>query len=217
MTADPTEPHADDCSTGPISSVESRVIPRRALPATTVDPLLAQARRMLTALAAAAADPPLRLAAEFDLVGVGRLRTTTLENFALSAHPAAPATGFTLSFDYRGRDALTHVCASDRVFAIVRKKLFDHGLAIKAVASATANKLTVEPIVSAAVSFALDQQSQRVCITLRNVVMLGVVAYEIPRAGLERKLVDAVIDLITAQSRTFYALLAAARQGFDGR
>ena len=53
MTADPTEPHADECSIGPISWTGSWVIPRRALPATTVDPLLAQARRMLTALAAA--------------------------------------------------------------------------------------------------------------------------------------------------------------------
>lgn len=211
MTEDRTEPLTIDVTDNPISRVGSRVVPGRiARPRETVDPHLSQARRTCAALVAAAADPPVRLHAEFDLVGIGRLRTSAVENFALHDLQTPPDGSFTLSFAYRGREPLVHVCTSETVYKSLRKKLFDHDLTLKSVSSATASKLIIEPLVSASVSFSADRSRETARIALRNVVMLGTTNYDLPLAYLDRNLVDAVVDLITNQGRRFYTLIVAA-------
>ena len=117
MTDDKTEPLLVDVTDNPISHVRSRVVPGRvARPRESIDPHLSQARRTCAALVVSAANPPLRLQAEFELVGIGRLRTTALENFALQDHQELADGSFTLSFEYRGREPLVHVCASEAVY-----------------------------------------------------------------------------------------------------
>ena len=213
MTDDKTEPLTIDATDNPISRVQSRLVPSRINRAReTIDPHLSQARRTCAALVAAATDPPLRLKAEFDLVGIGRLRTFALENFALQDHQVPTDGNFTLSFVYRGREPLVYVCASETVYKALRRKLLEHDLAVKSVSCATASKLTIEPLVSAAVSFSADRTRETARITLRNVVMLGSTTYDLPLACLDRNLIDAVVDLITTQGRGFYALIVAATQ-----
>lgn len=210
MTDDKTEPLSVDVTDNPISHVQSRVVPTRiSRTRESVDPHLSRARRTCAALVASAANPPLRLKAEFDLVGIGRLRTHTLENFALHDDPEGTHGSFTLSFAYRGREPLVHVCASETVYKALRRKLFDHNLEVKSVSSATASKLIIEPLVSASVSFSADRTRETARITLRNVVMLGSTIYCLPLAGLDRNLMDSVADLITSHSRSFYTLAVA--------
>ena len=213
MPDDNTEPLTIDLTDNPISRVQSRMVPSRAMcPTETVEPHLAQARRTCAALVASATNPPLKLKAEFDLVGIGRLRTTSLENFALQDQQQPKDGSFTLSFDYRGREQLVHVCASEAVYRALRKKLFDHELTVKSVSSATASKLIIEPIVSAAIGFMADRSRDIARITLRNVVMLGTTTYELPLECLDRNLIDAVVELVTTQGRSFYTLTIAAAQ-----
>jgi hypothetical protein len=214
MTEDRTEPLTIDVTDNPISGVQSRVVPQRVTRAReTVDPHLSQARRTCAALVAAAANPPLRLHAEFDLVGIGRLRTNALENFALHDHHTPSDGSFTLSFVYRGREPLVHVCNSETVYKALRRKLFDQDLTVKSVSSATASKLIIEPLVSASVSFSADRSRETARLALRNVVMLGTTHYDLPLGYLDRNLIDAVVDLITAQDRRFYTLIVAATHG----
>ena len=214
MSDDKTEPLTIDVTNNPISRVQSRVVPSRITRAReTIDPHLSQARRTCAALVASATNPPLRLNAEFELVGIGRLRTIALENFALLDHQEPMDGSFTLSFAYRGREPLVHVCASETVYKALRRKLFDHDLAVKSVSCATTSKLIIEPLVSASVSFSADRTRETARITLRNVVMLGSTSYDLPLAGLDRNLIDAVVDLVTTQGRSFYALIVAATQG----
>ena len=213
MSDDKTEPLAVDVTDNPISHVQSRVVPSRlARPRESVDPHLSHARRTCAALVASATNPPLRLKAEFDLVGIGRLRTTALENFALQDHQELADGSFTLSFAYRGREPLVHVYASEVVYKALRRKLFEHALEVKSVSSATASKLIIEPMVSASVSFNVERSREMARITLRNVVMLGSTTYHLPLAGLDRTLIDSVVELITSQSRNFYTLAVAATQ-----
>ncbi len=213
MADDNTEPLTIELTDNPISRVQSRVVPSRAArPTETVEPHLAQARRTCAALVGSANNPPLKLKAEFDLVGIGRLRTTSLENFALQDQQQPTDGSFTLSFDYRGREQLVHVCTSETVYRALRKKLFDHELSVKSVSSATASKLIIEPLVSAAVNFAADRSRDIARITLRNVVMLGTTTYELPLVCLDRNLIDAVVELVTTQGRSFYTLIVAASQ-----
>ena len=213
MTDDKTEPLLVDVTDNPISHVRSRVVPGRvARFRESIDPHLSQARRTCAALVASAANPPLRLQAEFELVGIGRLRTTALENFALQDHQELADGSFTLSFEYRGREPLVHVCASEAVYKALRRRLYDHTLDVKSVSSATASKLIIEPLVAASVSFDIDRARDMARITLRNVVMLGSTIYDVPLARLDRNLIDAVVDLITSHSRTFYTLVVGATQ-----
>lgn len=213
MPDDNTEPLTIDLTDNPISRVQSRVIPSRVVrPTETIEPHLAHARRTCAALAASAGNPPLKLKAEFDLVGIGRLRTTSLENFAVQDQQQPKDGSFTLSFEYCGREQLIHVCASEAVYGALRKRLFDHELTVKSVSSATASKLIIEPLVSAAVSFSVDRTRDLARITLRNVVMLGTTTYALPLECLDRNLIDSVVELVTTQERTFYALSIAAAQ-----
>ncbi|CAN0508390.1 unnamed protein product, partial [Phaeothamnion confervicola] len=82
----------------------------------------------------------------------------------------------------------------------------------KSVSSATASKLIIEPRVSAMVSFSADRTRDVARITLRNVVMLGTTIYDLPLASLDRNLIDSVVELVTTQGRSFYALSIAAAQ-----
>ena len=126
MPKDKTGPQTGDSKTNPISRVESRVIPSQAVKSVTSEPRLVQAHRTLAALVASSNNPPLKLKAEFDVLGIGRLRTSSLENFALVDNHGDHAGSFTLSFEYHGREPLKHVCESERVYTALRKKLFDY-------------------------------------------------------------------------------------------
>lgn len=213
MSNDNTEPLTIDLTDNPISRVQSRVIPARAMrPTETVEPHLAQARRTCAALVAASTNPPLKLKTDFDLVGIGRLRTTSLENFVLHEQQEPRDGSFTLSFDYCGREQLVRVCASEAVYRALRRKLYDHDLAVKSVSSATASKLIIEPRVSASVSFSADRTRELARLTLRNVEMLGSTTYELPLECLDRNLIDALVELVTSHGRNFYALTVAASQ-----
>ncbi|MBK8960077.1 MAG: hypothetical protein IPM80_17105 [Proteobacteria bacterium] len=217
MSDDITEPLTIDLTDNPISRVQSRVVPARAVrPTETVEPHLAQARRTCAALVATANDPPLKLKTDFDLVGIGRLRTTALENFMLHDQQEPKDGSFSLSFDYRGREPLIHVCASETVYRALRRKLYEHELTVKSVSSATASKLIIEARVAASVSFGADRTRELARITLRNVVMLGTTTYELPLECLDRNLVDALVELITSHGRNFYALTIAASQRRKG-
>lgn len=210
---DPTDSPPEDTTDNPISRVDSRVVPSGALRVREQrEPRLVNARRTFAALVAASTEPPLRLKAEFDLVGIGRLRTALLANFALLDQQEPADGSFTLTFEYRGREPLVQVCASDTVYKALRRKLFDHGLAVKSAASATTNKLVVEATVPAAVRIGADRARDVASITLRNVVMLGTTTYELPLESLDRGMIDALVDLITNQGRQFYALTVAASQ-----
>lgn len=217
MSEDKTEPLQLDLTDNPISQVESRVVPTRATrPPDGMEPRLIQARRVFAALVAASANPPLKLKTEFDLVGIGRLRTAMLENFRLSDQENPKDGSFTLSFEYRGREALVHVCASETVYKALRKKLFDHDLSVKSVSSATASKLIIDPIVQATVTMTANRAREMVSVTLRNVVMLGSTTYELPVESVDRNLNDALVELITNRGRGFYALTVAASQRRKG-
>jgi hypothetical protein len=217
MSNDNTEPLTIELTDNPISKVQSRVVPSRAVrPTETLEPHLAQARRTCAALVASANNPPLKLKTEFDLVGIGRLRTTSLENFSLTEQQSPKDGSFTLAFEYRGREQLIHVCASEAVFRALRNKLFEHDLSVKSVSSATASKLIIEPMVGASVSFSADRTRDLARITLRNVVMLGTTTYELPLECLDRNLIDAVVELVTSLGRNFYSLTIAAAQRRKG-
>lgn len=217
MSDDNTEPLTIDLTDNPISRVQSRVVPARAVrPTATVEPHLAQARRTCAALVASSTHPPLKLKTDFDLVGIGRLRTSSLENFALHEQQEAKDGSFSLTFDYCGREQLVHVCASEAVYRALRRKLYDHELTVKSVSSATASKLIIEPRVPATVGFSADRTRELARITLRNVVMLGVTTYELPLECLDRNLLDALVELISGQGRSFYALTIAAAQRRKG-
>ncbi len=219
MDEDKTEPQAADATDpdttdDPISHVRSRVVPSGALRAREQrEPRLMQARRTCAALVASASDPPLRLLAEFDLVGIGRLRTTLLGNFALSDDASVADGAFLLSFDYRGREPLVYTCASEAVYKTLSRRLFDHGLEVRGASSAVASKLVIEARVPASVRFAADRARERMSLTLRNVVMLGTTTYDLPLEAADRALIDALVGLITAQSREFYTLTARAGPG----
>lgn len=221
MSEDKTEPQgaeatdtpAEDTTDDPISRVDSRVVPSGAVRVREYrEPRLLQARRTFAALVASSTNPPLRLQAEFDLVGIGRLRTTLLGNFVL-LDQREPADGsFTLGFEYRGREPLVQVCPSDAVYKALRRRLFDHGLTVKSAISATTNKLVVDPVVPASIYLGADRARDTACITLRNVVMLGATTYELPLASLDRNMTDALVDLVVNRGRAFYTLTVAAAQ-----
>lgn len=222
MDEDKTEPQAADATDpdttdDPISHVRSRVVPSGALRARDQrEPRLVQARRTCAALVASASDPPLRLLAEFDLVGIGRLRTTLLSNFALSDDASVADGAFLLSFDYRGREPLVFGCTSEAVYKTLSRRLFDHGLEVRGASSALASKLVIEARVPASVRFIADRARERMTLTLHNVVMLGTTTYELPLECLDRNLIDALVELITSQGRSFYALTIAASQRRKG-
>ena len=211
MSTDKTDPQGKDPTTSPISNVESRLVRPKEAKSAALEPRMVQAHRTLAALVASATAMPVRLKAEFKLVGIGVLRTTSLDKFYLADHNDDAHASFTLSFEYRGREELKHVCGSEHVYNSLRKSLFAHGLVFKSAASATANRLTIEAVVPAAVTIACDASRERASITLRNVVMLGSTEYHLPVDSLDRALIDALVELITNQDKTFYTLTASLR------
>lgn len=210
MQEDPTEPPGDDVTDPHRSEVSQRVIPASAIRAVLIEPRLALAKRTFSALVASAAEPPLRLLAEFDVAGVGRLRTTVLSGFALTDNPGESAGSITLSFDHRGREPVRYVCTSEQALRVVNRKLIDHGLVVHSVSSATTHKLTIEPIVPAAITVTVDRRRTQVRVNLRNIIMLGSTDYTIPVEALDRALIDAMVQLVVQQDRTFYRLMANA-------
>lgn len=208
MGDDKTEPERTDSTSAPISRVESRVMPARPKQ-NVIEARMAQARRAFASLAVAANDPPTQLRAEFRLTGIGNLRTSTIGNFLLVDHNTDAGPGFVLSFEYRGREQLKHVSNSERVDGALRKMLMEHGLTFKGASSATANRLTIEPVVPAAVTFAAERARERVIVTLRNVVNLGATSYTFTAEHFDHKLIEALVELISTQSHAFYTIAAA--------
>lgn len=208
MQEDPTEPPGDDTTEPQRSEVRERVIPAAALRNVLIEPRLALAKRTFGALVASAAEPPLRLLAEFDVAGVGRLRTTVLSGFSLVDNPGESAGSITLSFDHRGRDPVRYVCNSEQALRVVNRKLIDHGLVVHSVSSATTQKLTIDPVVPAAITLTVDRRRAHVRVNLRNIIMLGSTDYTIPIEALDRTLIDAMVQLVVHQDRTFYRLMA---------
>lgn len=209
MGNEKTEPQGTDSTSAPISKVESRMMPARPKQS-VVEARMAQARRTFAALAVAANDPPTQLRAEFKLTGIGSLRTTTVGNFLLVDHNSESGSGFVLSFEYRGREQLKHVSNSERVDGALRKMLMEHGLTFKGASSATANRLTIDPVVPAAVTVAAERVRERVTVTLRNVVNLGATSYTFTAERFDHKLIEALVELISTQSHDFYAIASAS-------
>jgi hypothetical protein len=98
-------------TTSPISRVDNRLVsPTRVRQAKNVgiDVRLNQARRAFASLVATAESMPMQLRAEFDLASLGKLKTGVLGKFYLADEEAEGRIGFTLSFEYQGRDGIKH-------------------------------------------------------------------------------------------------------------
>jgi hypothetical protein len=91
----------------------------------------------------------------------------------------------------------------------LRKVLYGHGLIFRSVSSATVYKLEVEAAVPAFVMVAAAPEGKVVTITMRNVITLGTTTYEVPAEALDRKLVDALVELISRADRDFYTAVSA--------
>lgn len=205
MTTDKTD------TTNPISRVDNRLVsPTRVRQAKNVgiDVRLNQARRTFASLVATAESMPMQLRAEFDLGGLGKLKTGVLGKFYLGDEQAEGRIGFTLSFEYQGRKGITHRTEAEPAHNALRKVLYSHGLIFRSVSSATVYKLEVEAAVPAFVMVAAAPEGKVITITMRNVIALGTATYELPAEALDRKLVDALVELISRSDREFYALVS---------
>ena len=199
-----------DSTTSPISRVENRVLPSQKLKkARTVDTEMRvnQARRSFASLVAAAEDPPLQQRASFDIDGLGQVRTTMMSNFYLNDEKAEDRLGFTVSFEYRGREIIKHRTESEVAHNALRKALYGHGLVFRSAAAATVYKIEVEPAIPGYLSVIAEKESGKVSITLKNVQRLGTVTYELGGEGFDRKVVDAMVELISQGGGDFFELV----------
>lgn len=212
MAQDKTEPNT---ITSPISEVENRVIPAQSAKlarSVGIDRRIAQARRTFASLVAAAENPPLMMRREFDLTGIGTLRTGTLRNFHLADENSEERIGFTVSYEHQGRETLRHVTPSDAVHKALRKALYANGLVFRSATSATAHRIEVEPVVPSWVMITAEPNGRVITIRMHNVTMLGSTTYEVPADAFEHKLVDALVALVSSGDRGFYDLIAKVRQ-----
>jgi hypothetical protein len=211
MSGDRTEPNHGGSATTSISKVGSRVVPVSKVKTNVVEPRMTQAQRIFSALAVASNDPPLRLQTEFVLTGLGKLQTKTVGNFLLVDNNTPAGPGFVLSFEYRGREGIKFSTESERVYSSLRKGLFDANLVFKGAASATANRLIIEPVVPAAIDISADRAREKITIVLRNVAVLGTSRYELPVGRFDPPLINALVELVSTNDHAFYGLVAAKR------
>jgi hypothetical protein len=198
-----------DPSTNPVSRVENRVISRGTAISAELDGRMILARRTLTAFVLEARNATPKLKSEFVITDVGKLGVSSVENLDLNDDKNTNTPAFTLSFEYRGREDLTHVCQSDAVFKKLRKMLYDAGLKFRTATGATVNKITIEPKVPASVTLAADADTGFVVLTLRNVTVLGTIEYELPPDRLDSEFIEAIGALIASHSNSFYVLASA--------
>lgn len=201
-------PDNTDPKSGPISQVGNRMVPRGAAMGSTLDARIAHARGMLSAFVAEAQATPPQLKAEFDLFGAGKLGVSRVESIVLADDKESAENAFTISFEYRGREPLTHVTQSEALHSKLRKSLFDAGLHFKT-ASATVYKITVDPVVTGSVRLSANRETGNIQIRLRNVTLFGTVEYDIPAAQLTNEFVESLGTLVGSHANTFYALASA--------
>jgi hypothetical protein len=216
MSDKKTVPQDREPTTEPVSRADTRVMSHGSAKSTELEPRMVLARRTLAAFVIDNQAAPLKFKHDFDIAGVGRLRSTEIRKLALVDDNSEGSRAFTVSFEYRGREPLSHVCPSEAVFHKLRKILFDHGLVFRTAAGATVNKVSIEPTVPAAMTVSADLSIGMVTITLRNVLMFGTTTYKLAGEHMDRALIDSMVDLISGQSNAFYALAAKTAKPIRG-
>jgi|GEM_PF-2844556 hypothetical protein len=197
-------------TTSPISRVDTRLVPPRRVrqaKAVGVDVRLNQARRSFAALAAAAESPPLQFRHQFEIEGLEKIRTLRLGKFHVADEATEERVGFTLSFEYQGRDALKHVTEAEITHNALRKSLYAHGLVFRSVSSATVFKLEVSAAVPAFVTVTAVPDAAVITLQMHNILTLGDVNYDIPADALDRRMVDALIELVARGDRDFFGIV----------
>ena len=204
-----------DTITNPISQVNSRVVPAtqvsKARKSITADGRIAQAKRNFASLVAASEDPPILQRASFEVNGIGPLKTGRLGNFRIFDEKENGRVGFTVTFEYQGPRPLQHVTESEELHKTIRKNLFGNDLVFNSAAAATVYKIEVSPVVPAYISLTAEPESATLDITLRHIGMLGSTNYTIPAESLDRKMIDALIELVSTNSGEFFGLAAKAQ------
>ena len=194
-----------------ISLVNERVVPAnrvKTLKSGMLGPRVNQARRAMASLVAASEDPPLHLRGDFEVTGLGHIRTGSLKNFHLVDENTEAGKGFSLAFEHRGNAPMRHVTPSEHVHKAARKALIKHGLEFRSAGSDVAYKIEVEPVVSSYVTVLAGADGKTIAITLSNIGMLGETTYRLGPEHVDRKLIDALIELITHGKREFYDIVA---------
>ncbi len=212
MSNEKTEPNT---ITSPISQVNNRVMPVQSVKQAKsggVDRRIGLARRAFASLVAAAENPPLQVRGNFEISGLGKLRTGVLRNFRLSDEKGGGRTGFTVSFEQQGREGLKHVTESEAVHKALRKALYAHDLVFRSASSMTAYKIELDPVVPAWIMISGEPDGKTIAVQMHNVAMLGSTTYELPVDAVDRKLVDALVALLSGGDRSFYDLAARARE-----
>lgn len=210
---DDTDPTATtDSRTGPISRVTNRVVPIGTLTrdkARALEARMNQLRRALVALVASAEDPPLQLRMSFPISGLGEVRTGLLQDFRLSDEVSEHGRGFAMHYEYRGREGVRRVTESDQQHKALREALYRFGLSFRSASSATTHKIELDAVIPARVTVVAPHDGDTIVVTLRNVGLLGETSYAVKAAQVDRKLIDALVELVATGERSFYAQIAA--------
>ena len=205
MSQDSTDPRTS------ISQVNERVVPVnrvKTLKSGTLEPKVNQIKRAMASLVAASEDPPLHLRGDFEVTGLGHIRTGTLKKFHLMDENTEAGKGFSMAFEHRGSAPMRHVTPSEHVHKAARKALIKHGLDFRSVGSDVAYKIEVQPVVPSYVTVLAGADGKTIAITLSNIGMLGETTYRLGPEHVDRKLIDALVELITHGKRDFYDLVA---------
>ncbi|MCB1746073.1 MAG: hypothetical protein H6977_08600 [Gammaproteobacteria bacterium] len=203
---------AEDDTSNPISRVTERVVPLDVVKrekSAAVESRLTQVRRALTSLVASAESVPLQHRVNFPVTGVGELRTGSLRQFNLVDEDGEQGRGFTMRYAHVGNQPLKHVTSSEHAHKAVRKTLYAYGLDFRSAGSDTAYRIEVRPLVPAWISVLIAADGKTIDITLNNVSVLGATTYRVAPDHVDRRLVDALVELVTTGARTFYEIVAS--------
>ena len=66
--------------------------------------------------------------------------------------------------------------------------------------------MTIEPKVPAALTVSADLRSGCVTITLRNILLLGTMEYELTGERMDRAFIESLAGLLSGRSAVFYTL-----------
>lgn len=218
---DDTDPATNtDSRTDPISRVTNRVVPIGTLTrdkARAVEARMNQLQRALAALVASAENPPLQLRMSFPIPGLGEVRTGLLHDFRLSDEQTEHGRGFAMHYEYRGREGVRHVTESDQQHKALREALYGFGLSFRSASSATTHKIEMDAVIPARVTVFAPVDDDTIVITLRNVGLLGETRYAVKAVQVDRKLIDALVELVATGERSFYAQVAALPRRPSGK
>lgn len=219
-SSDKTEPESNtrtDNTSNPISQVNNRVLPAtsiRQARSAGGGQRISQLKRTFAALAAAAENPPLRQHGSFRIDGLGELKTSQVGNFHVVDEKIEGASGVTMSFEHRGNHPLLHKTSSEIAHKALRKTLYGFGLRFRSASSETVHKIELEAVVPAYVMVLVDEAGKQASIKLRNVSSLGATEYRLPASGLDRRLTDALVSLVSDADPAFFQLVSkVARRG----